>query len=444
MRNPGDQERMPLEPPSVGALRGLSAGRFTREDHSLSHAEVLALLKSWTRPTAPVEDIPLAEASGRILAEPIVAPRPIPAHDNSAVDGYAFSCADYDEAQGALLTLYGRAAAGHPLPGSLPPRSAVRILTGAVMPEGCDTVAMQEVVESLAVDGETLLRVPPGLRPGANRRLAGEDVTTGQTLVEPGARLRPQDIAAIASTGKGAVRCYVPLKAAIFSTGDEVIRPGAIFRPGLVYDSNAPTLFALAGLAGVRTLDLGVLPDDAGVVRERLVEAAGRADVLITSGGVSHGEEDHVAKTLRSVGSLHIWRLAIKPGKPMSFGQIGDSIFVGLPGNPVACFVCFLLYVLPLMLALSGGHWIEPRRFPVRAAFSLKRKPGRRHFMRGWLIEGPSGCLSVQKYPEDGSGIITSLREAEGLIEVAEDVETIQEGSTLSFIPFSEFGVLRG
>lgn len=185
---------------------------------------------------------------------------------------------------------------------------------------------------------------------------------------------------------------------------------------------------------------MGVLPDERGIVRDRLMQAAENAEVLITSGGVSRGEEDHVGGVLRELGSLYMWRLAVKPGRPMSFGQIGDCAFLGLPGNPVASFVCFMLYVRPVLLALSGARWPEPRRFPVKSAFSLKRKGGRREFLRGWLTMGADGDLRAEKYAEDGSGIISSLRYAHGLIEIPETVERVEENALVSFIPFGEFG----
>jgi molybdopterin molybdotransferase len=415
---------------------------FQHSREHLTHAEALTLLKSRAQPVTKTEETPLGQALGRILARPIFAPRPIPAHDNAAVDGYAFACADYDRLRGANLIVKGRVAAGKPLDGLPAHGTASRIFTGAMMPSGHDSVVMQEDVTLSESDGEQWVHIPPGLEPGANRRLAGEDVIANQMLLDAGARLRPQDIAAIAATGIANIHCHAPLRVGIFSTGDEIIRPGAPFKPGLVFDANGPMLLSLAGLLTTHVLGLGVLPDGANVVRERLTEAASLTDVLITSGGVSRGEEDHVGKTLRDLGSLYMWRLAIKPGRPMSFGQIGDCVFVGLPGNPVASFVCFMLYARPLLLALSGGCWSDPRRFLVRTAFSLKRKAGRRDFLRGWLVADAGGELRVQKYPEDGSGIISSLRQAEGLIEIAEDVESVEENSLIPFIPFSEFGVM--
>jgi molybdopterin molybdotransferase len=411
---------------------------FLHDKDRLSHAEALDILTSRLVPVVGTERVPLADAAGRVLAETIVAPRNIPAHTNAAVDGYAFAYEHYDRERGGQFAVKGRAAAGHAFSASLAAREALRILTGAVMPEGADTVAMQEDVT--VEDGE--VRIPGGLKPGANRRLAGEDVEAGSTLIEASVRLRPQDIAALAATGLGDVLCYKRLRVAVISTGDELLPAGAPFEEGHVYDANAPMLQALSSLAGHPASFVGILPDNAASVRASLAEAAGNFDVVISSGGASRGEEDHIVKSLDALGSLKMWQLAIKPGRPMSFGQIGDCVFLGLPGNPVAVFVCFLLYANPVLALLGGGRWQEPRRYSVQAAFTLpRRKTGRREFLRGLLAPLPSGQLSVKRYPRDGSGLISSLRASDGLIEVGEEVEAVHEGQPVSFIPYSEFGI---
>jgi molybdopterin molybdotransferase len=411
---------------------------FLHDKDRLTHAEALAILTSRLGPVVGTERVSLAEAAGRILAETIIAPRNIPAHTNAAVDGYAFAHAAYDAKQGARLRIAGRAAAGHAFAGRLIQGEALRILTGAVMPDGADTVVMQEDVR--VEDGAVI--IPGGLKAGANRRLAGEDVEAGSTLAEAGARLRPQDIAALAATGVGEALCYRRLRVAIVSTGDELLAAGEPFAEGRVYDANAPMLAALSAMADHPAVHLGIIPDNAGLVREKLAEAASRFDVVITSGGASRGEEDHIVKTVDALGSLKMWQLAIKPGRPMSFGQIGDCVFLGLPGNPVAVFVCFLLYAMPVLTLLGGGKWSEPRRFPVPAAFALtRRKTGRREFLRGVLAKGQADQLSVKPYPRDGSGLISSIRASDGLIEIAEEAQAIDEGQAVSFIPYTEFGI---
>jgi molybdopterin molybdotransferase len=412
---------------------------FLHDKDRLTHAEALALLASRLAPVAGTESVALTQSLGRILAETITAPRNIPAHTNAAVDGYAFAHAAYDRETGSRFAVRGRAAAGHAYDAPLREGDALRILTGAVMPEGADTVAMQEDV---TVEGDTVF-VPGGLKPGANRRLAGEDVEAGATLIEADRALRPQDIAALAATGLGEVLCYRRLRVAVISTGDELLAAGSPFSEGRVYDANAPMLAALSAMAGHPAHLLGILPDNAAAVQGSLTDAASRFDLVITSAGASRGEEDHIVKTLDALGSLKMWQLAIKPGRPMSFGQIGDCVFLGLPGNPVAVFVCFMLYAMPVLTLLGGAKWHEPRRYAIEAAFSVpRRKTGRREFLRGMLQAGSAGQLSVRPYPRDGSGLISSLRASDGLIEIAEDIQAVNEGQTVSFIPYSEFGGL--
>ena len=412
---------------------------FVLDKDRLPHDEAIAILKSRVRPVVGVEQVTLAEAAGRFLSQSVISPRLIPAHDNAAVDGYAFAYAAYDQDRGTRLMVIGQAAAGHPFNEAPPPGNAVRIFTGALMPRGLDTVAMQEDVRLEQVGDDLWALIPPSLKKGANRRLAGEDAKAGAVLLEDGARLRPQDVASAATTGLGRLPCYAKLKVAILSTGDEILRPGESFSPGKVYDANAPMLQGLVQTAGVEGVDLGVLPDKADLVKAALADAARAYDAIILSGGASQGAEDHVVKSLDALGKRHLWQIAIKPGRPMSFGQIGDCVVLGLPGNPVAVFVCFLIYVRPMLTRLAGGVWPEPQRFPLPAAFTQKKKMGRREFWRARLTKGAGGMLEVAKFPRDGSGLISSLREADGLIEVAEDVAEIKKGDLVDFIPFTSF-----
>ena len=406
----------------------------------MKHGKAIELLRERVAPVAGVEELALAVAGGRVLAKDVAAGFSIPAHTNSAVDGYAFAYADYDPAAGARLPASGRAAAGRPLKEPPQPGSAVRILTGAVLPDGLDTVAMQEDVSP--AEGDAGVIIPGGLKAGANVRRSGEDVAAGETLFAAGHVLRPQDLAALASAGIATPLCYKRLRVAIVSTGDEIIPAGA--RPleaGEVYDANMPMLTELVRLAGADVEHLGIWPDRAQEVERRLKAAAGSFDVILTSGGASRGEEDHVSRVLDALGTRHFWQLDIKPGRPMMFGQIGDTVMVGLPGNPVAVFVCFLMYVFPLLRRLGGAHWFEPRRIPLPATFEVpKRKAGRREFWRGMLVRKADG-LFADKFPRDGSGLISGLRIADGLIEAAEDVASVAPGDLVQFIPFSEFGI---
>jgi molybdopterin molybdotransferase len=414
---------------------------FVLDKDRIAHHEALAILKSRVRRTVDSESVPLDEAAGRFLAETLVSPRPIPAHDNTAVDGYAFAHSTYNKERGARLIVAGEASAGHPLQTVPSLGNAIRIFTGAVMPSGLDTVVMQEDVRIEPIGDQRWVNIPPGLKQGANRRLAGEDSKLGDVLVEAGARLRPQEIATAAATGLDRIRCYESLKVAIVSTGDEILRPGEAFAPGKVYDANAPMLEGLIGAAGAEAVNLGILPDKAELVRAALLEASLKYDAVVISGGASQGAEDHVVKSIDALGKRHLWQIAIKPGRPMSFGQIGDCVVLGLPGNPVAVFVCFLIYVRPMLTRLAGGVWPEPARFPLPAAFAVKKKVGRREFWRARLERQTGGRLAIAKFARDGSGLISSMREADGLIEVAEDVSEIREGDMVDFIPFTEFGL---
>lgn len=414
---------------------------FVSDRDRLRHAEALAILRERLAPVVASESVGLAEALNRILAEDAVAGRNVPAHTNAAVDGYAFAAADYSRQTGATFAVVGRAAAGHPHRGAPGKATAVRIFTGAVMPEGHDSVAMQEDVEERLEAGRLSVSIPGGLKRNANVRAAGEDVKAGETVLSAGSVLRPQDLAALASLGMAEVCCFQRLRVATVATGDEIVRPGSRLEPGQVYDANTPMLRGLIAAAGAEAEDLGIWPDDAAGVRRRLAEAARGSNVIITSGGASRGEEDHMVAALDALGKRHLWQLAIKPGRPMTFGQIGDCLIVGLPGNPVAVFVCFLIYVWPMLRRLSGAPWPEPRRWLLPADFAFPdRKLGRREFWRGSLVPGPHG-LSVAKFPRDGSGLIAGLRVADGLIEIPEEVPEVRPGDPVAFLPFSEFGI---
>ncbi len=415
---------------------------FVLDQPRITHAQAIDILRTRLQPVAAVETVDAANACLRVLAQTATAQRNIPQHTNSAVDGYAFAHSGDIEVSGAVLPVAGRAAAGHALAGPASLGTAVRILTGAVMPPELDTVVMQEDVTLETVAGVQRVRVPAGAKRGANVRLAGEDVAAGSVLFEAGHVLRPQDLAALASAGLGRVRCHVPLRIGVFSTGDEVVRTGAPLQEGQVYDANAPMIAALVTATGARAEDLGILPDDPEIVRRRLSEAATRFDVLITSGGASKGEEDHVVRVLDQIGNRHLWQIAIKPGRPMSFGQIGNCIFIGLPGNPVAVFVCFLLYAWPMLRRLSGAPWPSPRAYQLPSVTAIKKKTGRREYWRGILRER-DGRLMVEKFDRDGSGLITSLRVADGLIEAGEDVGGVAAGDPVTFIPFTEYGIPR-
>ena len=412
---------------------------FIHDKDRLRHSEALEILREHMKTIAEIETITLENANGRILAEDIIAPRNIPAFDNSAVDGYAFAHSSF-EAAGGYFPLVARIAAGDSSQIELPENAAARIFTGARMPLGSNTVAMQEDCETHEQDGSKFIAIPPGLKEGANCRLAGEDVATNDIVAKSGTTLRPQDLGAIASTGTDKIQVYKPLKIGLLSSGDEILRPGQTFADGKVYDTNHFMLRGLLDKTSSKISDLGVCPDNAEKVNSLLEEAAAKFDVIISSGGASKGEEDYFVDAVGNLGKCHLWQLAVKPGRPMSFGQINNTLIFTLPGNPVAAFVCFLLYVRPSIETLGGGIWKEPQRYKVPAGFSLKSKPDRREFLRGSIMIDSNGNSVAKKFERDGSGLITGLRESTGLIEIPESTTTINQGDLVDFIPFNELG----
>ncbi len=413
---------------------------FLHDRDRLKHDDVIAQLQARLTPVAGLQDVPLEDALGLHIGKSVRAPRNVPFNDNSAVDGYAFNHADYRKLPS--LQLGGRIAAGESAPAALSSGMAVRIFTGAMMPPNADTVAMQEDC-TVSSDG-LRVHIPDGLKPGANRRRSGEDVQSGEELFYRGQLLRPQDIAALASLGFSRVSTYRRLRIAILSTGDELIRPGETnsLAPGAVFDSNRYMLASLCAAFPVDFTDLGIIPDNEAATHTALAEAARHHDVILTTGGASRGDEDHVVRAIDQIGKRHLWQIAIKPGRPMSFGQIDNCVFLGLPGNPVAAFVCYLLYCIPAIRLLSGGHHIEPTRYRVAAGFEIaSKKTDRREFLRGWLEHDQSGGQVVRKFPHDGSGLISSLCRANGFIELAEDIRGVEHGTLVNYIPFTEFGI---
>jgi molybdopterin molybdotransferase len=396
--------------------------------------DALRLLERRLTCVACEEEVSLRLCLGRVLAEDITASENVPPHDNSAVDGYAFRFDDLVPEEETRLRIVGRAAAGHPFAGTPGNGEAVRIFTGAPMPAGCDTVMMQE---DCVAEGEHV-RLRPGLKRGANRRRAGEDVQAGTIVLRQGMRLRPQDLGLAAAVGRARLRVRQPLRAAVFSTGDELCEPGAPRRSGGIYDSNRPVMIGLLDTLGCRVNDLGILQDDLAAIRAALASAVGEHDLIVTSGGMSVGEEDHVKTAVRSMGDLHFWQLAIKPGRPIGLGQVRGVPFVGLPGNPVAMMVTFLRIVRPMILRLAGGRDEPPTFFPVRAGFEHKKKPGRREWVRARLEAGDDGVPIARKFPRDGAGILSSLVETDGLIELPEDLTRLEPGAAVRFLPFRE------
>jgi len=396
--------------------------------------EALARIRDLAHPVTGAETVALAAARGRILAADLTSPIDVPPHDNTAVDGYAVYFDDLDPNGETRLVVAGRRAAGDP-PGDAPARgTALRVFTGAALPPGPDTVLMQEDCRR---DGDVVV-IPPGIARGANRRRAGEDVRAGASVLRAGQRLRAQDLGLAASIGRAALSVHCPLRVAMFSTGDELREPGEALGPGAIFDSNRYVLGALLAAQGCAVTDLGILRDDAALVREALAGAAADHDLLFTSGGVSVGDEDHVKAAVEAEGALHFWRLAIKPGRPLALGRVGETPFVGLPGNPVAAMVTFLRFARPLVLRLAGAEDIEPVLYRVRAGFDYAKKAGRREWLRARLLRGDDGAPVADKFPRQGSGILSSLVAADGLVELPEEMTQLTKGEAVDFLPFNE------
>ncbi|WP_026606136.1 gephyrin-like molybdotransferase Glp [Methylocapsa acidiphila] len=411
----------------------LGKDSFAAGDRLMPVGEAVELLFARTPCVEGIETVALAEAEGRVLAEALAAPIDLPAFDNSAVDGYAVRFADLTPERESVLPVSGRVAAGHAPGTDRVAGVAVRIFTGAAMPEGADTVFMQEDCRILP-DGSVAL--PKGLTLGANRRLRGEDIGVGREALPRGRRLRPEDIGLAAALGVERLAVRRRLKAAVFSTGDEIVSPGEPLPAAAVYDANRFVLQGLLRRLGVEVTDLGILKDDPERIGAALRGAAQTHDLVITSGGVSTGEEDHVKAAISQNGSLVFWRLAIKPGRPVAMGVIEGAPFVGLPGNPVAVFVTFVTVVRPLIAALSGALFEPARAVAVASGFSYKKKKGRREFVRVSLRLGATGEAIADKYPVEGAAVLTSLTRTHGFVELPEDVSAVAPGDQVAFVDY--------
>jgi molybdopterin molybdotransferase len=399
----------------------------------LTVAEALAEIEARVTPVVETETVPLTAAAGRILARDVIATMNLPPHDNSAVDGYAVAHADLIPDRDTIMPVTGRAAAGHPLDRPARRGEAIRIFTGAPMPDSTDTVMMQE--DCAFEDGRVRLR--PGIRRGANRRHAGEDVTEGEVALPAGQRLRAPDLGLAAALGRHELCVFRPLRVALLSTGDEVRDPGTPLPQGAIYDANRFMLAALLAGLGCTVSDFGIRPDREAALVDALAEASAQHDLIVTSGGVSTGEEDHIKSAVGQLGALHFWRLAIKPGRPIALGQVGGVPLIGLPGNPVAVIVTFLVLARPLIAKLAGATVREPQLFPVQVGFGYRKRPGRREYLRVSLKRNGDTHVAVQ-YARDGAGILSSVVRSDGLVILDEAASELTVGSTVDFLPFSE------
>jgi molybdopterin molybdotransferase len=388
-------------------------------------AEMERLIAERVTPVAEIEEVGLAAALGRVVAADVIAAENLPPFDNSAVDGFAVRHADLAADGDTRLTIVDRALAGHGAAHGLKAGQAIRIFTGAPMPPDADTVFMQE---DCRIEGGAVV-VPPGLERGANSRSAGEDVGAGAVMLPAGRRLSAQDLALAAAQGVTRLAVRRKLKVAVFSTGDEVVEPGAARPAAAIFDANRHLLRGLLEKFGAEVTDLGILPDERPALQGAIAAAAADHDLVITSGGVSTGEADHVRAAVEAIGRLVFWRVAIKPGRPVAMGVV--------PGNHAAVYVTFVRVVWPLLLRLAGAEPRAPLALPVRATFAYRKRRGRREYVRVTLRSAADGVVEAVKFPRDGAGVITSLTETDGLVELGEDVTEIAPGTMVRFLSYA-------
>jgi molybdopterin molybdotransferase len=401
--------------------------------------EMQRLIAERVEPVAEVEDMPLSQVLGRVIASDIVATGDLPPFDNSAVDGFAVRHADLAQVGDTRLIIAERAMAGHAAAHPLASGKAIRIFTGAPMPAGADTVFMQE---DCRIEDDFVI-VPPGLERSANSRVAGEDLPRGAIMLPAGRRLTAADVALAAAQGHTRLLVRRRLRVAVFSSGDEVVEPGEARPVAAIYDANRQLLRGLLDKFGADVTDLGILRDEPVALQAAIAAAAADHDLVITSGGVSTGEADHVREAVERIGRLVFWRVAIKPGRPVAMGVIPGkqpghaAAFAGLPGNPAAAYVTFVCVVWPLLLRLAGASPRRPMALPVRATFAYRKRKGRREYVRVALRHAPDGVVEAVKFPRDGAGLITSLTETDGLVELGEEVTEIAPGAIVGFLSYA-------
>jgi len=407
------------------------------DPQALSAAAVNDFLARLVEPVTQAEDLPLFDALDRVLAQDVISPVSVPPHDNSAMDGYALDGSQLRAGAPLTLTAIGTALAGKAWQGSVGPGQCVRIMTGAIMPAGLDTVVPQEFVKA---EGDTIT-VPAGLlQAGDNRRLRGEDVMQGQPALLKGTRLSPAALGLAASLGIPTVRVWRRLQVAYFSTGDEILSLGEAPREGAVYDSNRYTVFGLLTRLGIEVLDYGVVADDPVRLEATFREAAARADAIITSGGVSVGEADYTKAMMKKLGDVAFWRIAMRPGRPMAVGRISaggrSSVLFGLPGNPVAVMVTFLAFVRPALLRMMGCTAAPAPLLRARSLEAVRKKPGRTEYQRGIVSSAPDGTLQVRTTGNQGSGVLSSMVQGNGLIVLHHTQGNVAVGDEVDVMMF--------
>ena len=394
------------------------------DPNSMPVAKARALIRSFLAPMTATERVHVRSALGRVLAEQVVSPIAVPGHDNSAMDGYAVRFEDLRQDGDTLLRRIGESFAGKPWPGAIVAGECVRIFTGGVMPRGADTVVMQE----RAVEDTSGVRIAPGAvaKAGQNRRFAGEDLKAGQVVFRSGQRIHPAELGMIASLGIGEIGVFRKLRVAFFSTGDELKSIGTPLAAGEIYDSNRYTLHGMLTRLDCDVIDMGVVEDVPEKLERAFAIAAAAADVVITSGGVSVGEADYVKQLLDKLGEVLFWKIAMKPGRPLAYGKIGGAHFFGLPGNPVSVMVTFYQFVRDALLTLQGQRDVAPLpTFRVPLSAPIKKVPGRTEFQRGILTANADGAWSVRTTGDQGSGILSSMSQANCFIILGSDTGNV-------------------
>lgn len=400
------------------------------ETHLLPMNEALQRMIEQVHPLTEVETLTLSQALDRVLAQPVTATLNVPAHANSAMDGYALRAAD----SGEPLQLIGTSLAGHPFEGELTPGTCVRIMTGALIPAGADCVVMQENTQ---IQGETVT-LTQEVRSGENIRQCGEDIAKGDQVLDKGKRLGPVDIGLLASLGINQVPVYRRLRVAVLSTGDELTPPGQPLPAGNIYDSNRYAIIALLQRLAVEVIDLGLIPDQPDAIRNAFIDAVDHADAVISSGGVSVGDADFVKDILAELGQIAFWKVAIKPGKPFAFGSLGQARFFGLPGNPVSALVTLHQLALPILKYMAGEVSESPLTLNIKAASAFRKRPGRADYQRACLSD-INGENQVASNRAQGSGILTSFTHANCYVALEQERGKVAEGEIVRVIPFDRF-----
>ena len=415
------------------------------DPNSLRADKVNAFLAELVSPVTDIETLSLFEALNRVLAEDVISPISVPPHDNSAMDGFAFDGAQLGDENSLELTVVGTAFAGKAWQDVVKQGECVNIMTGAIMPSGLDTVVPQEMVTFDAK--KTRISIAPKvLQLGDNRRKAGEDLQQGAPALLKGDSLTPAALGLIASLGLATVNVYRKVRVAYFSTGDEILSLGEAPREGAVYDSNRYTVFGLLTRMGCEVIDMGVVRDEPALLESAFVEAANMADAIITSGGVSVGEADYTRAMMKKLasessddsGGVAFWRIAMRPGRPMAVGRIGakSSILFGLPGNPVAVMVTFLAFVRPALLKMMGSTAVNLPLLKARSTEAIRKKPGRTEYQRGTVTTAPDGTLEVKTTGNQGSGVLSSMVQANGLIVLHHDQSSVAVGDEIDVMMF--------